>query len=404
MKIGAVISEFNPFHSGHEYIIKKFKELMGDNSCVIALMSGDYVQRGEPAIFPKEIRARAAAESSADLVLELPLPYSISSAEGFASYAINLLNELAVVDRLFFGSESADIDLLRTVAEALLKDEITEKITDKMKEGISFPAAREEVLKSEGLLDDNITIKANDILAVEYIKALIKSDSQIKPCAIRRRGAEHDSHSSSKGIASAAHIRKLVFAGETADIYLPEKAAKLYKKAVREGRGPVSLWNMEPMILARLRFLKAGELALLPDAAEGIENLLYKNINRAGNLKEIIELSVSKRYPRSRIKRMLLCAALGISKDDAEKYKKPPYFRVLASNAAGTKILRQIARKSSLPALIKPAGVKKLGQSAESFFELSSLARDFYSLAFRNECYKIPGEEYRLSPFIKKFS
>ena len=101
---------------------------------------------------------------------------------------------------------------------------------------------------------------------------------------------------------------------------------------------------------------------------------------------------------------MLLCAALGISKDDAEKYKKPPYFRVLASNAAGTKILRQIARKSSLPALIKPAGVKKLGQSAESFFELSSLARDFYSLAFRNECYKIPGEEYRLSPFIKKFS
>ncbi len=401
MKIGAVISEFNPFHNGHEYVISEFKKIMGDESCVIALMSGDYVQRGEPAIFPKEIRARAAIESSVDLVIELPLPYSMSSAEGFASYAVELLNELSIVDYLFFGSESADLNKLSNVAEALLKNEITEKILTKMKDGISFPAAREEVLRDEGILKDEEEIKPNDILAVEYIKALLKSNSKIRPCAIRRKGVEHDSHKKSKGFASASYIRKLILAGESAGDYLPEKASKIYKTAVKEGIGPVSLLDMEQALLARLRFLKAEELSLLPDVAEGIENLLYKNINSGNSFEEITELSVSKRYPRARIKRMLLYAALNITKEDMEKYKKAPYFRVLASNTKGTKILRLITQKSNLPALIKPSAVKKLGNTAESFIEFSSLARDFYTLAIDNGMYIRPGGEYRLSPFIK---
>lgn len=401
MKIGAVISEFNPFHNGHEYLINESKRLMGEGSGVVALMSGDFVQRGEPAIFPKELRAEAAIESGADLVIELPLPYSMSSAEGFASYAVKLLNELSIVSELFFGSESANLNMLSNVASALLRDEITDKVTDKMKEGISFPAAREKVLRDVRVLKDGETIKPNDILAIEYIKALIKSDSHIKPYAVKREGAEHDSEKTSKNIASASYIRNLILKGKSADAYISEKVSGIYKRAVKDGIGPVSLASMEKILLSRLRFLKAEELALLPDAAEGIENMLYKNIKLGSTFEETVELSVSKRYPRSRIKRMLLYAALGITKEDVQKYKNPPYFRVLAANANGVEILRELSENSLIPSLIKPSYVKKLGKTAESYFKISASARDFYSLAIENDKYKIPGGDYRLSPLIK---
>lgn len=402
MKIGAVISEFNPFHNGHEYIINEFRRRVEDDTCVIALMSGDFVQRGEPAILPKEVRARAAAESCADLVIELPLPYCLSSAEGFASYAVNLLNGIGAVDYLFFGSESGNTEKLSYVAETFLKEEFTKKTLERMRSGISFPAAREEVLKSEGIIEKDSGLKPNDILAAEYIKAIKKSGSEIKPCAIRRVGAEHDAPLSSEGFASASHIRGLMYKGADAKSFLPEKIHRIYCDAIIEGRGPVSLKALEPMLLSRLRFLKPADFALLPDAAEGIENLLCKNINRESGLDEIIERSVSRRYPRSRIKRMLMCAALGISKEDLKLFERPPYVRVLALNGKGSSLLRQISEQSAVPELIKPSSVKRLGEYAEAFFTLSSRARDFYTLGLKNEELRIPGGEYRISPFVKK--
>lgn len=374
--VTGLICEFNPFHNGHQYILDKIRQSTG--GYIACVMSGNFVQRGECAIVDKWKRAEAALRCGADLVIELPLPYAVSTAEKFAAGGISLLNGLNCVDRLTFGSETGDIDLIVTTAEYLLSEKFKADIRPEIDGGTPFASARSRAA-ALNLGCAEILNNSNDILGVEYVKSLIQSNSSIKPEAIKRHAIGHDKGSSGD-FASASEVRRILRSGGDPWRFMPEAAAEILKS----GYNPAILANLERAVLYKLRTMSAGDIRKLPDISEGIEYRIKAAAGNAGSIEELYSMIKSKRYSHARIRRIVLSALLGIRSAHSEKM---PYIRILGMNENG----RDIIGKALLPVIGGYGDAKKFGVT--ELYELEAAATDIYGLM--TECVTPAGMEYK---------
>lgn len=400
MTVIGIVGEYNPFHKGHVYHMEESRKQAREDA-VVCVMSGDFVQRGAPAAYSKFARAEAAVRSGADLVLELPAPWALSSAEGFARGAVGVLGALGVVDMLSFGSESGDIQGLEKAAETLLCDAMSENIRKVLNdnEGISFASARQKALYELDPASAALLSEPNNILGVEYIKAILAQKLDITPMTVKRAGAAHDSAGDTLP-RSASDIRTRLQGGADISEDIPTAALEVYTREQNSGRGPVFSGDLEMAVLSRLRMLSASDFEILPDCGEGLSDRIAAAVRSETSLDAIAAAAKSKRYALSRIRRIIMCAALGIDADAARGV--PPYARVLAANETGCRILKDAKDKSSIPILTKPAAVRTLGKECEAIFELCSSAHDFYVLGYKAESERVCGEDWRHSPIILK--
>lgn len=378
MNVSAIISEYNPFHNGHAYHIKKTRDFGATH--IIAIMSGNFVQRGDFAIISKLERTKMALLSGVDLVIELPVIWAISSAEFFANAAVKIANSLGCVDTLSFGSECNNIELLKKLSIILERKEIKSLILEELKKGVSFPKARENVIKhiyGDELSD--ILRYPNNILAIEYIKSLNKINSNINPLTIKRTGSGHDKKLIKDSISSASYIRELIYNNKKYSGLMPKSAAEIIQKNIQDFKAPANIHSVETAILSKLRTMNIKDLSNICDVSEGLENRIYRSIKNATSLDELYSLVKTKRYPLSRIRRIILNAFLGITKQDISS--DIPYIRILGFNENGKQLLKAIKEHSKLPIITKGADILNLDKSAQHIFRLEQMSTDLYNLA-----------------------
>lgn len=378
MKTAVIICEYNPFHTGHAYQIARTRELCGADF-VIAVMSGNYVQRGDVAIFSKELRAQAAISCGADLVLELPTAYAMQSAEFFARGGVEIANATGLADFLSFGTECDDIDKILSISKLLAQEseEFSQAVKQNAAKGLSYPAARAQavaqILGSEAY---EIISTPNNILAVEYCKALYSSKSTITPIAVKRTGANHDANEVKDGFSSATNLRKLILSGNTeaALSYIPQECHNIFKNAEIH-----TLSAMEKSIIAELIKIPVPQLALTPDVSEGIENRIKAAVLDAESLEKLTDSIKTKRYTHSRIRRILLMAYLGITESDRQT--PIPYLKILAHNKNGQELISKMKKSASLPVVRNTSQVNKLkNPEIKNFWERERIFDNLYQL------------------------
>ncbi len=372
MKIIGIICEYNPFHLGHARQLSIVRDAFPECG-IVCLMSGNFVQRGMPAIIDKSIRASAAVRCGADLVLELPAQYALSSAENFAQGGVRILSSFC--DALCFGTESGDAGTLMSTACALLSDDFSRALRPRLDAGLSFPAARQKALADLGL-SDQLLISPNDILGVEYCKAIVRTGSALTPFPIRRPGSYHASIADAEN-PSATAVRTLMAGSGNWHPFVPEPAAELFAHA------PIhTLQAGERAILAKLRSMTESDFEQLPFGSEGLWRKLMHEARRQPDLEAIASAVKSRRYTRTRIDRMILCAFLGLTQADLDT--PAAYTRVLAFNDSG----RSILRKARLTGTFVNAGEFPDDTARENERRIG----DLYSL-FRADSPGTPGAE-----------
>lgn len=385
MKTAAVICEYNPFHYGHKFQLEQTRALGATH--IVSVMSGDFTQRGDAAVCDKFARAKTALENGADLVLELPVRYSLCAAEGFARGAVGIISALGCVDMLSFGSESGDIAALREAAGAVEYAVRSDFFQLLMTSGNSYPAALAEAVNKFYTPDVYETISSpNNTLAVEYIKALDDIGSSIEPVTVQREGAEHDSADTAGEFASASAIRKLILSGEDYSAFAPET-----------GSPAADLRRLEPAILAKLRCMKPEDFEQVYDAAAGLGERLYKAVRRAGSLEELYFLTKTKRYTLARIRRAVLCAFLGVEKKMLRE--KDAYIRILGMNPRGREILSAAkAAGCALPLDTSLRALMDTSREAHRQGAFQSRCRDIWALALEKP---LPcGSDFTAKPVI----
>jgi len=390
METAGIICEYNPFHLGHAAHIDMTRKALGGDCGVVCVMSGNYVQRGEPAIFNKHARAEMAVRCGADLVVELPSPYALSSAEGFARSSVYILEMLGVCGHLSFGSESGDIGALREAAESIVTTEANEHIKLWLDKGLPYATAQQKAADAVMGEKSDIFKSPNNLLGIEYIKAISTFGFSMRPITVKRVGGDHDGDAG----YSASAVRKMLSKGSDFRASTPCAVAKVCDDEISAGRGPVLLKQLELAILARLRAI--DDFSELQGATEGLDRRFMRFVESEPTVAAIFEGVKTKRYAMSRLRRMLMCAVLGITANDT--MLPPPYIRVLAFNRKGMVLLRAARKKSELPIITKPASVYKLSGRAVSLFCREVSATDFYVLAYRDEKNRSGGQEWRQSP------
>lgn len=372
-----IVAEFNPFHNGHKYIVDALRN-NGENT-VTAVMSESFVQRGEGACVSPNERVQMALSCGVDLVLSLPVAYATASAERFAEGGVQILGSLGCIDALGFGSESGDTDVLQECARFLESPEFAPFLEKRLSEGVSFPVARQKALWDMcGEPFAEVLGSPNDILGIEYIKAINKNGFNIKPFAVKRIGVSHDSKDILEDICSASAIREMMKNETDFSKYMPKESADIFSSAIRRGK---ALWDfsmIDKAIVFKLRTMNADDFKKIPDVSEGLEYRFVEAVNTSVTLSEILEKVKTKRYTHSRLRRIALNAFLGITRDDV--CDNIPYIRVLGFNGRGAQILKDAKNKATLPIVTKSADIKSLSNDAQKAFELECRARDLYSL------------------------
>lgn len=380
MKVSGIICEYNPFHNGHLHHIKETKK--NGATHIVAVMSGNFVQRGDTAIMDKIDRARLAVRSGADLVIELPVQYCLASAEKFAEGAVWLLNSLGVVNELSFGSECGDIkklsDTLKMVEQvAVIKADTIREIMEK---GYTYPRALSSVINGIDESIADIIEEPNNLLAIEYLRALKKFSSAIQPFTVKRQGANHDGMTTGGEYASASYIRERIGVGYGAELvrdYTTPLWADGIARAV--GKGEIAnISRLERILLYKLRTTSAEEIAKINDVGQGLENRIY-NARMAGSFDELLFTVKTKRYTMARIRRILLSLLIGITKNDMKHL--PPYGRILAINERGKEILAYAKGKAKIPYATSIAKLAQENAVTKRFAELEIKASDVYGLA-----------------------
>ncbi len=382
MKTAAIICEFNPFHSGHKFLIDKAKSAGATH--ILAVMSGNFVQRGDVAVFDKFARAKTALENGCDLVTELPERYSLTAAESFATGAVQIITALGCVDMLAFGSESGDVAALKEAAGAVDYAGRSEFFFEQLKRGKSYPAALDAALREFYTPDVAETVACpNNTLAIEYISALDNLGKNMELFTVKRTGAAHDSENAQNGSASGSAVRKMILSGKDYSDFAPLCGAPT-----------AEISRLERAILAKLRTLSADDFERVYDCANGLGQRLYKAVRAAGTLSELYFLTKTKRYTLARIRRAVLSAFLGLDKKFAAE--KPAFIRILGMNARGREILS--AASCGLPI---DTSLKALaGKSREAARQAAFTARctDIYGLCFERP--RNCGADFTAAPII----
>ncbi len=400
MKTAAIICEYNPFHNGHRLHIEKTREILrqkfGEDTAIVCVMSGNFVQRGDVAVCNKFARAEMAVRCGADLVIELPTPYAMATAEIFAHGAVSLIAKTNICDVLSFGSECGDIEKLTGAAKLLISDSFSDEVKKELAKGVSFAAARQQSVESICPELSGILSEPNNILGIEYLKALLRLESDILPVTVAREGQGHDeSDDDDSPLSCASTIRRALSNGDlpVAKRSMPEESYDVLQREVAVGRAPVSVDMLETAILSHLRRLTPDDFARLPDVSEGLHNRLYDAVQNSTCLEDAISYAKTKRYSYARIRRLYMSAFLGIRGDF---YENIPYIRILAFSDIGRALLRSI--DESIPVITKSASVYELDEQAQKMFLFESMCTDIYSLAYPGFDARRAGSEWTTSP------
>ena len=357
MKIVAIISEYNPFHNGHKYHIDMVRKDLNPDA-VVAVMSGNFVERGEAALLNKWYRAHAALSSGIDLVLELPCIYSLSSAEFFSFGAVSLLNSLNSIDYISFGSECGDTKVLERIARVLVEEPNAYKVLLKeaLDKGLSFAKSREIALK--GFLKEenfnDILEKSNNILGIEYVKSIIRLNSKIKFHTIKRTGSSYNDNNLYNSFSSASAIRKALKDNESLDLIgenIPSESFKIIKDNLEN----LTLSNDSMVNYLKYKLFNNAKIEKIPEVSEGLHNLIYKSIESSCTFEEIIKKCKSKRYAYTKLSRILCQYFIGFENFDTFSMRKSPcpYARVLGFNGKGQRALKEIKKNTSIPLVTK---------------------------------------------------
>lgn len=392
-----IISEYNPFHNGHLYHLNESKKITHSDYS-IAIMTGNFTQRGDVSIVDKWSKTRMAIESGVDLVIELPTLYAISSAENFASGAIKLLDSLQIVDCLSFGSECDDISVLNDIANVLCTepDEYKTLLSHELSRGVSFPKAREKALMM--YLNNvrrfaNVLSAPNNILGIEYLKALKRQNSMIEPICVKRKDSNHNDNviSESSQFASGTAIRNSCLSHniEKLQNIMPKSSFEILNDNIRKGNFVSNISCFDKEIIFTLRKMSTDEIANLPDVSEGLEFSLKSAANSCNSVIELLSMVDSKRYTKTRIQRILLYAILGITKKDMQISRNiKPYVRVLGFNDKGRGILSEISkrnRKLELVSSVKKFMDKGPNKNLKLMMEKDIWATNVYTLGYEYE-------------------
>lgn len=362
-----VVCEFDPLHRGHERLLRRAGE---SGRVLVCAMSGNFTQRGGAACVEKFARAEMAVRCGADLVVELPTPWAMATAEKFADGGVSLLAQCGV-NTLYFGSECGDTDVLWATAEALLRADVHRAIRLEMDGGLPYAAARQAVLERETGLGA-LLAQPNNTLAVEYLKAIRQRGLAADAVTVRREDGGHH------GTASASHIRALLAAGQEAKAFalMPPQAADILGREMKKGLAPVDPARLERAMLARLRLMNEHDFTSYDSGGEGLYRRVYRAVQEGGSLGDILTRATTKRYPTARVRRMLWAVFLGLEAPGEDI----PYVRILAATEAGRRLLRQM-QDAGVPVLTKAADVGRLGPSAEALFTREARRTDVYALA-----------------------
>lgn len=378
MKTAVITAEYNPFHKGHRWQLEQVRAAGASHVAVV--MSPDFTQRGTPAIFPKRLRAQAALQNGADLVLELPVCYALAGAQRFAFGAVQLAAAMGCVDLLAFGAENADLLQLRQACTALQQEEVNQNIRQLLPSGITFAKARERAVAAVYGEETALLLqKPNNILAIEYLCQLEKlPDAHIQPLVLGRIGNTHDGEPVGE-FASASFLRGLMLEGrwEQAQQYLPQNVWQLYRQAQQDGQF-TDLQLGERAVLSALRRMEQKEMAQLADLSEGLENRLYRASREACSLEQLYAAVKSKRYPLARVRRLVMNAFLQLP--EQMQMLPPPYLRVLGMNERGKQILSAMKKTASLPVSTSLMKLARSTQAARQWAQVEAAACDQYSI------------------------
>lgn len=400
MKTMGIIAEFNPFHNGHKYLIEKAKKITGAQNAII-VCSGNYVQRGMPAFYDKSLRTKAALRNGADVVLELPCCYATASAETFAASAVKLLDSLDCVDYLCFGCETDNIKVLPKIVSILLNepDDFKNMLSLYLKNGYSFPKSRAKALTDYCLENnilqfdelDNLLNKPNNILAIEYLKAIKRLNSSIKPVAIKRMGAGYNSKKTNTTFASATGIRNEIASGNSIESLIPSNCNNLY------GNNYLELNDFSQILAYKL--LTEEDFTVYYDINEDLSNRINNLKYNFCNVEEFIKDLQSKNYTYAGLSRVLMHIALNIKQEDVNSFISNGYVfyaRVLGFNRDSS-LMRLLKKNASIDLIGKFSSYYNYSSGlTKKMLNLSLQADDLYRLVYMNKCQKkIPREFQR---------
>ena len=393
--IVGIIGEYNPFHNGHKYHLEESKRILHADYSV-AIISGNFVQRGNVSVIGKWSKAEMALNNGVDLVLELPTIYSVSSAENFAYGAIKTLNALNIVDYVSFGSEIGNLETLNLFAEIFTKQpsEYISLLNHELSKGLSFPKARENAALM--YLNDirkysNVLSSPNNILGIEYLKALKKTKSSIRPLTIKRENVQYNDISIKNNFASATSIREMLIKNKLSKIpyVMPKETYKVFYNCYQKGHIVKDLSRYEKEIIYTLRKMTLEEISNLPDVSEGLENNIKNAANSCNTLEEFMNIIKTKRYTSTRIKRILVYALLGITKKDMkDSTKNIPYVRVLGFNQKGKELLSVIsnnARNIDIITSVKKYIDNNPSKYSKRMLDIDINATNIYTLGYEKD-------------------
>lgn len=391
MRTAGLIAEFNPLHNGHKHLIDTIKK---ENDAVVCIMSGSFTQRGHVALCSKWARAKAALSCGVDLVIELPVVYAVNTAQKFAYGGVFLLNALHIADSLYFGSECGDIAMLRHAAELLDNEpaDLSVKIKAYMGEGMSFPAARTKAFSK--LLPSPLLSSPNNILAIEYLRALSQLNSSINAFTIPRLSVGHHDAVPTGNIASASAIRAMLKNGQSVKPYLPAASYEILQQEIACGRAPYRQEHLTRPLIHTLRASDATALRRINDIGEGLENRIMTAYRTGASFEEIVDAIKTKRYTRTRIDRILTSILLGLTHELSKQ--TPSYIRVLGFSSIGRQLLQHIKKNSVLPIITKLAAI----QNPPDMLQKDILASDTARLCLDDLSAQSSGSDYTTSPIL----
>ena len=414
MKVTGIIAEYDPFHNGHSYHIKKAREITGADAIVV-VMSGHFTQRGMPAFFRRDARVRMAVDGGADLVIELPYIYACNSSHEFARGAAGILNGIGCVDALVFGAETDDMDTLGKAARAAAgtDDRSSAYIKEEMKNGVSYPEAlTRSVEKIYGAQTAAVLREPNNLLGIEYMKALRELGSGIKPFIVGRRSAAHGEslemlheRKQEQRIASGTAVRKAIYAGgaRAAEMLVPDTSFSIISGYERssgfsftEYRDKIKK-NMFELLKYKIITSDESELAEVYGVAEGLENRLKSCISGAEDIDGLIDSVKSKRYTRARISRTLMHLLINLRTTDFETLRETYCARVLGFSPTGGKLLRLMSESSAIPVFSNLSRLDKRSPEAARVLKYDMRASDVYALLYGSG--DAPGRERRFVPY-----
>ena len=427
MKVLGIITEYNPFHNGHKIHLEK--SLAKSNAdATICVMSGPFLQRGTAAIVDHWARTKMALELGVDLVIQLPVSYSTRSAEYFAYGSVKLLEAANIVDSLCFGSELGTIKPLEFLGQLLAQEpkELSKLIQKELKTGASYPQARAKAILN--YLEDNrinlnfpkqqltqILNNSNNILGLEYIKALTRLNSSITPLTIQRQGADYNSKSLEE-ISSATALREKIkfnyqqgkpLINERLKNNLPHKTIEILEQEFSAHKGPIFTADFETQLLTLLRRISTAKLQEYEGVTGGLENRIKAAAQQACSWSELIDNIKTKRFTQTRIQRILTHLLLNLTKKDLEAFDQaegPLYFRILGFNQQGKKLLHKIKNYGELPLISKVANYFKSSYQPQNklqkMLSYDLKANNLYCLAAKNKKHRQGNIDYRQRPII----